>query len=79
MSSLGTETDLDGADVRLEATTNAGIDTAGTTPGALTVPRDTLEHITLVTKELLGVLLNNRGVTKRNGHPSTAEGIEIDK
>lgn len=65
---LGTETDLDGTDVGLEATTNAGINTAGASPGALTIPGDTLEHITLVTEELGGVLLHLVDLSERNRH-----------
>jgi hypothetical protein len=68
VSSVGTEADLDGADVGLEATTNAGINTAGTTPSALAIPGDTSEHVTLVAKELLGVLLNDLRTAKRNRH-----------
>ncbi len=58
MGSLSTETDLDGADVRLEATADAGVNTAGATPGALASPGQAHELVTLVAKELLHVLLD---------------------
>ena len=68
--SLGsTETDLDGAGVGLEATADAGVDTAGAAPGGLVGPADALVLVTVVAEERLGVLLDDLRLAHGNGHP----------